>query len=521
MNQLLRNASIRIKVALAPAFAVLCILVVAAMGWSSTRMLVDQLYQTGGVGVQRIVAAETMITDVSRIHQKVYQSLTWEAIGYRAYRAEALAALDQSLLKQLEVLSKTLQEASNDEAISEEQRKVLAQVAKDYPLYAKTVKDTLDIKSAGVATAASYVVTVDKQYEGIQTQLSAFVKREVELSQQAVAKAESSGQQASNVALLVSAIALIACVGFSFLVARAIASPLREAVVQAQALADGDLTRRDAVAGRDETGQVLAALQNVASNLNQIVGGVRSTADEINTAASEIASGNADLSSRTENTASALEQTAASVEELSATIRGTAENARAADALARQAAAVAVQGGTAVSEVVAAMNAINTQGRKIAEIIGTIDSIAFQTNILALNAAVEAARAGEQGRGFAVVASEVRTLAQRSGDAAKEIRSLIGASVEQVDAGTGKVEVAGQTMARVVDSIQKVSQMVGDITRAAAEQADGIAQVNSAVAEMDKSTQQNAAMVEEATAATESLRTQASHLVGSLSRFKT
>jgi len=180
-----------------------------------------------------------------------------------------------------------------------------------------------------------------------------------------------------------------------------------------------------------------------------------------------------------------------------------------------------VQGGTAVSEVVSAMNAINTQGRKIAEIIGTIDSIAFQTNILALNAAVEAARAGEQGRGFAVVASEVRTLAQRSGEAAKEIRSLIGASVEQVDVGTGKVEVAGQTMARVVDSIQKVSQMVGDITRAAAEQADGIAQVNSAVAEMDKSTQQNAAMVEEATAATESLRTQASQLVESLTRFRT
>ncbi|WP_397533485.1 methyl-accepting chemotaxis protein [Roseateles sp.] len=518
MNQLLRNASIRIKVALAPAFAVLCILVVAAMGWSSTRMLTDELHQVGGVGVQRIVAAESMITDVSRIHQQLYQSLTWEAIGYRA---EAITALDQSLLKQLEALAKTLQAASDDAEISEEQRKVLAQVAKDYLLYAKTAKDTLDIKSAGVATAASYVVTVDKQYEAIQTQLSAFVKREVELSEQAVAKAESIGKQASNVSLLVSAIALIACIGFAFLVARAIAAPLREAVVQAQALADGDLTRRDAVAGRDETGQVLAALQNVASNLNQIVGGVRSTADEINTAASEIASGNADLSSRTENTASALEQTAASVEELSATIRGTAENARAADALARQAAAVAVQGGTAVSEVVAAMNAINTQGRKIAEIIGTIDSIAFQTNILALNAAVEAARAGEQGRGFAVVASEVRTLAQRSGDAAKEIRSLIGASVEQVDAGTGKVEVAGQTMARVVDSIQKVSQMVGDITRAAAEQADGIAQVNSAVAEMDKSTQQNAAMVEEATAATESLRTQASHLVGSLSRFKT
>ena len=517
MNQLLSNASIRIKVALAPAFAILCILVVAAMGWSLKRSLASELETVGNVGLRRIVAAQSFNVELTALHQQLYQSLTWEAIGNRA---ELIAAHDKKLVARAAAFDKSLQEAMKDSTLEADHRTALEAIVKDYAAYRKTVGDTLDIKSAGVETATSFVVTADKQYETLQAKLSAFVKAETEGSHESVVAAQAAGERAAGLSLLVSVIAVVASVVFAMLVSRAIVAPLSQAVTMAKALADGDLSQRPVAVGRDETGQVLGALRNVADNLSQIVGGVRATADQINTASNEIASGNADLSARTENTASALEQTAASIEELAATIRSTADNSRAADTLARQAADVAVQGGAAVSEVVSAMDAISAQGRKIAEIIGTIDSIAFQTNILALNAAVEAARAGEQGRGFAVVASEVRTLAQRSGDAAKEIRTLIGATVEQVDVGTGKVEVAGQTMNRVVESIQKVSQMVGDITRAASEQAEGIAQVNSAVAEMDKSTQQNAAMVEEATAATESLRGQAEHLVGSLSRFR-
>ncbi|MFY8116172.1 MAG: methyl-accepting chemotaxis protein [Roseateles sp.] len=517
ITQLLGNASIRIKVALAPALAILCILIVAAMGWSLKRSLFTELDTVGHVGVKRIVDAQSINVDLTVLHQQLYQSLTWEAIGNRA---ELIAAHDKKLLLQAEAFEQRLKALLGSEGLHAEKRALIESIAQEYSAYRKVLADTLEFKAAGVAMAASYVVTADQQYATMQGKFAAFVKAEIDASAQSVLAAQANGERAATLALLVAVIAAVVSVVFALLAARMIVAPLDQAAAMAKAVAEGDLSQRAISASRDETGQVLGALRHVADNLSQIVGGVRATADQINTASGEIASGNADLSARTEHTASALEQTAASIEQLSATIRSTADNSRAADALAREAAQVAVQGGAAVTEVVTAMDAISSQGRKIAEIIGTIDSIAFQTNILALNAAVEAARAGEQGRGFAVVATEVRTLAQRSGEAAKEIRSLIGATVEQVDMGSGKVEVAGQTMSRVVESIQKVSQMVGDITRAASEQAEGIAQVNSAVSEMDKATQQNAAMVEQATAATESLRGQATQLVGSLSRFR-
>jgi methyl-accepting chemotaxis protein len=319
----------------------------------------------------------------------------------------------------------------------------------------------------------------------------------------------------------VAALTLGLCVGLTWLLVRRITQPLGQAALLADALAQGDLTVRHADASRDATGVVLGSLDQVARNLALLVADVRATADQINTASHEIASGNTDLSARTEGTASALQQAAASIEQLAGTIRSNADNARTANALAHDASAVAREGGTMVDEVVRTMDAINTQAKKIADIIGTIDGIAFQTNILALNAAVEAARAGEQGRGFAVVAAEVRSLAQRSSAAAREIRTLIGSSVEQIDAGATKVQAAGQTMGRIVGAIDKVSTTVDEISRAAAEQAAGIEQVNQTVNEMDRNTQQNAAMVEQASAATESLNDQAGRLVTLLTRFRT
>jgi methyl-accepting chemotaxis protein len=302
---------------------------------------------------------------------------------------------------------------------------------------------------------------------------------------------------------------------------RAISQPLGQAATLAREVAQGDLTHRPAETSQDATGRVLAALAEVSQNLNGIVNAIRRTADEIDNASGEIAGGNADLSTRTEANATALQQAAASIEQLSATIRQSADNARDAKTLAHDASSVAREGGVIVADVVNTMQAINVQAKKIGEIIAVIDGIAFQTNILALNAAVEAARAGEHGRGFNVVAGEVRSLAQRSGDAAREIRQLIGSSVEQIEAGAGKVQTAGRTMERIVDAVERVAQTVDDISRVMAEQASGIAQVNQTVNEMDRTTQQNAAMVEQATAATESLRGQATRLVQMLTRFKT
>ncbi|MDM0007950.1 methyl-accepting chemotaxis protein [Variovorax sp. J22G73] len=317
---------------------------------------------------------------------------------------------------------------------------------------------------------------------------------------------------------------LLGCIvlglGLALWIARIVARPLAEAVKVAQSVAAGDLTSHIESQTTDETGLLLEALRGMNQSLVNIVGEVRTGTDTIATASSQIASGNQDLSSRTEEQASSLEETAASMEELTSTVKQNADNARQANQLAVSASEVAVKGGSVVSQVVDTMGSINASSKKIVDIIGVIDGIAFQTNILALNAAVEAARAGEQGRGFAVVASEVRSLAQRSAAAAKEIKTLIGDSVEKVEEGSKQVEEAGRTMDEIVGSVKRVTDIMGEITAASQEQTSGIEQINQAITQMDQVTQQNAALVEEASAAAQSLQEQAGSLVQAVSIFK-
>jgi methyl-accepting chemotaxis protein len=296
--------------------------------------------------------------------------------------------------------------------------------------------------------------------------------------------------------------------------------PLGHAVGLARQVAAGDLTARIDVASRDEVGQLLAALKTMNDSLLKTVSAVRAGTETIVTASQQIATGNLDLSSRTEEQASSLEETASSMEELTGTVRQNADNARQANVLARNASQIAAHGGDVVSQVVSTMASINESSKKIGDIIAVIDGIAFQTNILALNAAVEAARAGEQGRGFAVVASEVRSLAQRSAGAAKEIRGLIADSVAKVDAGGRLVDQAGTTMQEIVEGITRVTDIMSEIASASAEQTVGIEQVNDAIAQMDSVTQQNAALVEEAAAAAASLEDQAATLARLVSVFK-
>jgi methyl-accepting chemotaxis protein len=309
-------------------------------------------------------------------------------------------------------------------------------------------------------------------------------------------------------------------VAISFWMTKGITKPLHEAVMLAKTVAAGDLSVKIAINSKDETGELLKALKEMNDGLVKIVGEVRVGTDMIATASREIATGNMDLSARTESQAGALEQTASSMEELTSTVKQNADNARQANQLAVSASEVAIKGGSVVSQVVDTMGSINASSKKIVDIISVIDGIAFQTNILALNAAVEAARAGEQGRGFAVVAAEVRNLAQRSASAAKEIKALIGDSVEKVDAGAKLVDQAGATMQEVVASIRRVTDIMGEITAASQEQTSGIQQVNQAITQMDSTTQQNAALVEEAAAAAQSMQTQAAHLLQVVSVFK-
>ena len=324
--------------------------------------------------------------------------------------------------------------------------------------------------------------------------------------------------QALVFSLLVAGFLAVLLVARAFV--KSITGPVAEAVQVAQAVAGGNLAVHVEVRGSNELGQLMQALVQMRDHLARVVGQVRQGADGVATASAEIASGNQDLSSRTESQASALEETAASMEELSATVKQNADSALQANQLALNASTVAQKGGEAVLQVVSTMKDINESSRKIADIIGVIDGIAFQTNILALNAAVEAARAGEQGRGFAVVASEVRSLAGRSADAAKEIKSLINVSVSRVEHGTALVDGAGATMKDVVSSIRRVTDIMGEISSASKEQSLGVMQVGEAITQMDQVTQQNAALVEEMAAAASSLRSQAGDLVATVAAFK-
>jgi methyl-accepting chemotaxis protein len=348
----------------------------------------------------------------------------------------------------------------------------------------------------------------------------AVVKSQREQLDASAAELERANVRARTSLVVFAVVALVLAVWLSFALIGSITVPLSRAAEVAEAIAHFDLTKDIPAGGKDEVGRLLNALQGMQHSLQKLIGEVRGAADSIGTASAEIATGNLDLSQRTEQTASNLQNAASSMSELTGTVKQTADAAMTANQLASSAASVAQRGGEVVSQVVATMDEISQSSRKINDIIGVIDGIAFQTNILALNAAVEAARAGEQGRGFAVVAAEVRSLAQRSAGAAKEIKTLIGASVERVDSGTQQVQAAGTTMTEIVASVQRVTDIIGEISAAAREQSEGIAVVNGSVVQLDQMTQQNAALVEESAAAAESLREQSARMAEAISVFR-
>jgi methyl-accepting chemotaxis protein len=398
-----------------------------------------------------------------------------------------------------------------------QEREELAYVAKQIQVIAKEHTDyeqhgtqILQFVAAGnLAEAEALTDKVMQEQQELDHTLEALLQRIGKFTEEAALEAEHLEQATVKFVTVVAVLAMVAGLGLGLCVARGIARPLAQAVRVAEQIAAGDLENAIAVTSTDETGRLLLAMQTMSDKLRQIVGEIRQAATTVSTAASEIVQGNTDLSQRTQEQASALEETASSMEEMTSTVKQNADNARQANQLAASARTQAEQGGAVVGQAVAAMAEISHSSRKIAEITSVIDGIAFQTNLLALNAAVEAARAGEQGRGFAVVAAEVRKLAQRSADAAKEIKTLIVDSGEKVDGGTRLVDESGKVLAEIVTAVKKVSDIVAEIAAASQEQAAGIEQVNKAVMQMDEVTQQNAALVEEAAAASESVEVQA------------
>lgn len=429
--------------------------------------------------------------------------------------AKAQKDIDQGLAA-LNALMKTPENAS------EEERRMLTQLsaleAKYLPIATRivglaTTQQTDAAKAALIADCMPLLRQVIAHIDAFNNLLHTNSKANLVNAQQAYGVSKM-------IMLTITAFSLLLGLLIAWMLTRSISGPLKEAVAVAQSVSAGDLTSDIKVQSKDELGQLMQALKTMNDNLLRIVGDVRRGTDTIAEASVEISSGNLDLSSRTEQQAGSLEETATAMEQLTSTVKQNAEHARQANHLAETASGIAVKGGAVVSRVVHTMASINESSKKVVDIIGVIDGIAFQTNILALNAAVEAARAGEQGRGFAVVASEVRSLAQRSASAAKEIKELIGDSVEKVAAGAALVDEAGTTMEEILNSVKSVTGIMSEISTASDEQTRGIEQINLAITQMEQVTQQNAALVEEAAAAAVSMQTQTKHLADVVSVFK-
>ena len=497
---------------------------VARKLWTTILGLMLSLLALGtGLYVITVQLNAQTAQEVQAREDRISLALRWKGMTELAVERVVIGAIttDESLSQRLQPQLKTsiqavsaVQKQIVDAAESPEDKAQLERVAAarvivlDLVAQAQKTRSTGDVEGAQRLVNDQLLPAVTK-YTAAQ---EAFVELQQRQRDQIKADAVERNAVARWIAEAVAAVVVLLGIGLVALTVRSITRPLEQAVRLTDAITEGDLTVEVRDDRKDELGHLLQSLSAMAARLRGVVTEVRSGVESVSSASTQIATGNQDLSARTEQTAANLEETAASMEQLTATVTQSADTARQANQLASTAAQAAERGGEVVGQVVHSMQQITDSSRKINDIIGVIDSIAFQTNILALNAAVEAARAGEQGRGFAVVASEVRSLAQRSAEAAKEIKQLIGASVQNVETGSAQVAHAGRSMEEIVSSVRRVSDLIGEITASSTEQRDGIGQVNQAVANLDQMTQQNAALVEESSAAATAMRDQAQRL---------
>jgi methyl-accepting chemotaxis protein len=500
----------------APLFTALSVLTV---GGINTALMHRETAQSAAVFKARLDDVSTLGSaqdQLGHVHANAYRTLA------------IVASLDDASLKaarnrmeaELQGVKRTITGLGEVDGVSPELAELAKQASQTLDAYKKQADSALDMASVDANTGVAAMQTANETHAKL-SQISA--RMMATLHAHANAITEASAERTLNTNLMLGVLALLAAgtaVAVSAVTQGKLVRELKRASQCADAVADGKLRVDTQTERKDEVGDLMRSLGRMTTQLNVSLAEVLRSADSIGTASVEIASGNQDLSHRTEQTASNLQMAASSMEQLTGTVRQSADSARQANQLAASAAEVAARGGEVVSQVVSTMDDINASSKRIGDIIGVIDGIAFQTNILALNAAVEAARAGEQGRGFAVVAAEVRSLAGRSAEAAREIKSLIGASVEKVEGGARLVADAGQTMSEIVGSVQRVTDIIGEISAAASEQSDGIGQVNGSVVQLDQMTQQNAALVEQSAAAAESLKEQAQRLRLVVNKFQ-
>jgi len=511
----MKNMRIAVRLSLGFGALIVLVLAVAASAAFQMRSLNADVKEITGnwlISVERINRMNTNTSDF-RITEMQHVLNTDE---------QRMAVIEQAMAKVLQEFKQN-EQAYVPTVVTQQERQLYDRFKADWQRYLALHERMLALSRQNLNEEAKALLEGEAQtlFDSASATLLALVQFNHDGAVAASATAQATYETAQQVLAGASVLALVLGVVLARLLVRSITQPLQVAVQAIDRVAAGDLNGRVDSQSNDEVGQLLKSLERMQQSLTDTVQSVRANAQSVAVASAQIAQGNADLSQRTEEQASALEETAATMDELGSTVRNNAANANEASNLALNASMVAATGGEMVNQVVETMQGINTSSRKIGDIISVIDGIAFQTNILALNAAVEAARAGEQGRGFAVVATEVRSLAQRSADAAKEIKTLITASVEQVERGTTLVGQTGSTMQEIVSAIQKVSDIVAEISSASSEQSAGVNQVAQAITQMDQVTQQYAALVEESAAASESLKQQAGQLVEAVAVFKT
>ena len=516
MNALGR-LSIRTRLYFGTIFSLVLLVIIGAMGFIAldrTRGTLEVLFSQRVQTLTDMSDLRTALGDLRRAEKDIIINFnnTVEVAALRESWGKTLAALRKSLADVRQVQAG---DAAFVAAIDKSLDEIKQYEAGIVPIFDQIERAQID--GAGGGAYADRLKTHMEATDQLFSRLATSAREQMQEARQGVDSLAATMSGLIGVALV---LALAVLIPLTYLSVRSITRSLAQARDLAERIAGGDLSRDTQALNHDEVGQLVTAMGRMQQSLRGLVRQVQDAAGNISTASSEIATGNHDLSQRTEQTAANLEEAASSMEMLTSTVQQSAQASRQASDFASSAAEVAARGGAVVSQVVSTMDQITTSSRKIADITGVIDSIAFQTNILALNAAVEAARAGEQGRGFAVVASEVRSLAQRSAGAAKEIKELIGSSVERVEDGSRLVSQAGQTMTEIVGSVRRVSGIIHEITASAAEQSDNIGHISQSVTQLDQMTQQNAALVEQSTAASESLREQALQLTRAVSQFK-
>ena len=516
MNALGR-LSIRARLYFGTIFSLVLLVIIGAMGFIAldrTRGTLEVLFSQRVQTLTDMSDLRTALGDLRRAEKDIIINFnnTVEVAALRESWGKTLAALRKSLA---EVRQVQAGDAAFVAAIDKSLDEIKQYEAGIVPIFDQIERAQID--GAGGGAYADRLKTHMEATDQLFSRLATSAREQMQEARQGVDTLAATMSGLIGVALV---LALAVLIPLTYLSVRSITRSLAQARDLAERIAGGDLSGDTQALNHDEVGQLVTAMGRMQQSLRGLVRQVQDAAGNISTASSEIATGNHDLSQRTEQTAANLEEAASSMEMLTSTVQQSAQASRQASDFASSAAEVAARGGAVVSQVVSTMDQITTSSRKIADITGVIDSIAFQTNILALNAAVEAARAGEQGRGFAVVASEVRSLAQRSAGAAKEIKELIGSSVERVEDGSRLVSQAGQTMTEIVGSVRRVSGIIHEITASAAEQSDNIGHISQSVTQLDRMTQQNAALVEQSTAASESLREQALQLTRAVSQFK-